>query len=274
MTNLVQASASNVAQSLQGFGIAVTRPTGQANKLNALIQACGGQTFAYPLIAIAPLLDYSVFEQTIASLERTDWAIFISSNAVQNGLPRVLKQYKKLPAQLNFAAIGPVTASELLALGNAAGLQKVLTPSERFDSESLLNLPQMQAVQGKNVLIFRGVGGREVLADTLTARGAHVRFAECYQRVNPQVDCIMLENLVAAQQCHALVITSSEAMRALLALTDNGQQPWLKQVAICVNHARIAEEVIGLDLNLKVAKAPGDAAMLACIKNALINQSS
>lgn len=269
MTNLVQ---TDVAHSLLGFGIAVTRPTGQANKLNVLIQACGGQTFAYPLIAIAPLADYSTFEQTIASLENIDWAIFISSNAVQNGLPRVLKHYKTLPQRLNFAAIGPVTTGELLALGKSAGLQNVLTPSERFDSESLLKLPQMQAMQGKNVLIFRGVGGREVLADTLTARGAHVSFAECYQRVNPQVDCSMLENLVAAQQCHALVVTSSEAMRALLTLTENGQQPWLKQVVICVNHARIAEEVIGLDLNVQVATSPGDAAMLACIKNALVNQ--
>lgn len=269
------------SQSLQGFGIAVTRPIDQATKLNALIAGCGGTTIAYPLIAIRPLTDYQAFDETLNALEDTDWAIFISSNAVQNGLPRVLARYKTLPAQLNFAAIGPVTAQELLALAKPLGLQHVLTPTERFDSESLLNLPQMQAMQGKKVMIFRGIGGREVLANTLTARGATVCFAECYQRVNPQDDCSLIAEQVAQKKCHAIVVTSSEAMRFLLALANNAANntpsntAWLKNVAICVNHARIAEEAISSSLasrlKLHVAEAPGDVAMLACIKKALLN---
>lgn len=276
-------------QSLQGFGIAVTRPVDQATKLNARIAGCGGMAIAYPLIDIRPLTDYQAFDETLKAVADTDWAIFISSNAVQNGLPRVLNRYKSLPSQLKFAAIGPVTAQELLALGKPAGLQQVLTPTERFDSESLLNLPQMQMMQGKKVMIFRGIGGREVLANTLIARGAKVCFAECYQRVNPQTDCSLIATLVAQNKCHAIVVTSSEAMRFLLALANDAafdptnvgetnpsknNAAWLKSVAICVNHARIAEEATWSNLSglkLHVAEAPGDAAMLACIKKALLN---
>jgi uroporphyrinogen-III synthase len=36
-----------------------------------------------------------------------------------------------------------------------------------------------------------------------------------------------------------------------------------------VNHARIAEEPIQFGLNVEVATAPGDEAMLACLINAL-----
>lgn len=258
--------------SLQPFGIAITRPIDQAKKLSALIELEGGTPISFPLIDIVPLEDYRAFNSTIDAIAEYDWAIFISSNAVQNGMPRLLQAYDPLPARLRFAAIGPVTAQEMQNFG----INTVLTPVGRFDSESLLALPEMRQVTGKRIMIFRGVGGREILADTLKARGAQVVFAECYRRVNPQQDATELETLWQNKQCHAIVVTSSEAMRTLLALTEGGRAHWLQNIPLCVNHARIAEEILRLadsvaagHLQIAVADAPGDAAMLACIKNAL-----
>ena len=37
-------------------------------------------------------------------------------------------------------------------------------------------------------MVFRGVGGRELISDTLTERGAVVEYAECYRRVRPDND--------------------------------------------------------------------------------------
>ncbi|MFA6178326.1 MAG: uroporphyrinogen-III synthase [Candidatus Methylopumilus sp.] len=258
------------ALALNGYGIAITRPEGQADKLTKLVSAAGGQPFAFPLIAIAPLADYSAFDKQLADLAKDDWAIFISSNAVQNAMPRLLQpgllQHGTIPANLRFAAIGPVTAAELAAFG----VSHVLTPQTRFDSEALLALSEMQDVKNKRFVIFRGVGGREVLADTLKARGAIVRFAECYRRVNPQTDTRGLATMWQNKQLHALVVTSSEAMRHLLALAANdGDAEWMKQVTICVNHARIAEEASEHGLNIAVADAPGDEAMLQCLIGAL-----
>jgi len=239
---------------LQGQTIVITRPVDQAKKLASLITQAGGEPVVFPLIAIAPLDDYRPFDAVISQLNQYDWAIFISSNAVQNGMPRMVKS--GIPANLKFAAIGPVTAQEL----QQSGVKQVLIPQGRFDSESLLALPDMQAVQGKQVMIVRGVGGREVLADTLKARGANVTFAECYQRVNPQTDCQYLTSLWAQKKLHGIVVTSSEAMRHLLDLAGN--QPWLRQSPLFVNHARIAENTQAMGLTVKVAEAPGDKAML------------
>ncbi len=252
---------------LKGAGIVVTRPLAQAGKLSTLINEQGGKTISFPLIDILPLQDYSAFDTAIKNITSYDWAVFISSNAVKNGMPRVLKQYPALPPCLKFSAIGPVTASELLAYG----ISNVLIPNNRFDSESLLSLPEMYAMQGKKVMIFRGIGGREVLADTLTSRGANVTFAECYQRVNPQTNCVMLEELWRNGQCHAIVVTSSEAMRYLLQMTNHADNEWLYNIKICVNHARIAEEAKALatHLQIHIADAPGDAAMLACLEACL-----
>ncbi len=250
---------------LKGIGIAITRPMAQATKLGALIRENEGTPISFPLIDIVPLQDYSVFDSTIQALETCDWAIFISSNAVQNGMPRVLAQFHELPQELEFAAIGPVTACELMQMD----VPRVLIPKNRFDSESLLSLPEMQAMQGKKVMIFRGIGGREVLADTLKTRGAEVTFAECYQRINPQSDCLLLEQLWQNKQCHAIVVTSSEAMRHLLEMTNNGSDEWIRNMQIFVNHARIAEDAPTIGLHVTVANAPGDEAMLACLQLAL-----
>lgn len=249
---------------LSGLGIAITRPVDQAKKLSALITEAGGTPVLYPLIEITTLSDYSQFEAVIQTIHQYDWAIFISSNAVQNGMPRLVNI--GIPAHLKFAAIGPVTASELRSFG----VNQVLTPLShiqdgdesklRFDSESLLALPEMQQVNGQKIMIFRGIGGRDVLAETLKTRGAQVTFAECYQRINPQTNCDLLVNLYNEKKLHGIVITSSEAMRHLLDLA--GDVEWLKNTTLFVNHARIAELPLQIGLKVCVADAPGDDAML------------
>ena len=243
-----------IAKPLNGFGIAITRPVDQAKKLKLLIEQAGGTPILFPLIEITPLQDYSQFEAEISEINSYDWAIFISSNAVQNGMPRLLKQ--GIPASLKFAAIGPVTASELKSFG----IIDLLIPNDRFDSESLLTLPEMTDVAGKKIMIVRGIGGRDVLAETLKARGALVIFAECYQRTNPQTNCDLLAQLYAEKKLHGIVVTSSEAMRHLLDLAGNAG--WLKQVTLFVHHARIAELPLEMGLKVKVADELGDDAML------------
>jgi uroporphyrinogen-III synthase len=244
---------------LENIGIAITRPIDQAKKLAALIEQAGGTPIFFPLIKITPLADYSQFESVISNIKDYDWAIFISSNAVQNGMPRLVKN--GLPLSLKFAAIGPVTAYELQSFG----AKLVLTPKDRFDSESLLALPEMQAVKNKKILIVRGVGGRDVLAETLKERGAQVTFAECYQRTNPQTNCDLLAQLYVDKKLHGIIVTSSEAMRHLLDLA--GAADWLQNVTLFVNHARIAEQPLELGLKVQVAHELGDEAMMKKLFN-------
>ena len=251
------------AKPLQSMGIAIARPIEQAKKLAALIEQAGGTPILFPLIEITPLKDYSQFEAIISEIETYDWAIFISSNAVQNAMPRLVKQ--GIPPNLKFAAIGPVTASEL----QSYGVKDVLIPKDRFDSESLLALPEMTNVAGKKIMIVRGLGGRDVLAETLKTRGAQVTFAECYQRTNPQTNCDLLAQLWADKKLHGIVVTSSEAMRHLLDLA--GDADWLRNVTLFVNHARIAELPLQMGLKVKVADKLGDEAMLETISNSYMN---
>lgn len=244
---------------LQGLYIAVTRPVDQAQSLCEAIHHHGGFAISFPLIAISPLEDYHAFEQQLTELETTEWAIFISSNAVNYAVPRILRKYGKIPEHLKFAAIGYQTAKALALYG----VHDVLIPHTRFDSETLLALAEMQDVAGKSMAIFRGVGGRELMAETLKARGAHVYFAECYRRVNPQKNTDLLEAQWRQNKLDAVIVTSSEAMRHLVQMANHAE--WLRHPTLCVNHERIAEQPRLLGLKVAVAPAPGDEAMLQCL---------
>lgn len=239
---------------LAGVHIAVTRPPEQATKLNAAIAEAGGSVLSFPLLDIASLPDLNAFHAEITPLSQFDWVIFISSNAVQYGMP--LLQQASFPSTLKFAAIGPTTASAL----HAYGIAEVVTPKDRFDSESLLSLPVFQQMQGQRVLIVRGVGGRELLAETFKQRGAKVVFGECYRRVNPQANATPLERAYQQGQLQAMIITSSEALRFLLDLAGNTD--WLKAIPLFVNHDRIAEQASAHGLSVTSAGQPGDEAML------------
>jgi uroporphyrinogen-III synthase len=252
---------------LAGCGIAITRPLDQAQPLAELIRQNGGTPILFPLLAITALDDYAACDAAIALLGTANWAIFISSNAVQNGMTRVLRHYPVLPENLHFAAIGPDTAAALQQFG----ISHVLIPQGRYDSESLLALPQLQQLEGQRIVIFRGVGGRELLAKILAERGAEVVLAECYRRSNPQTHAGELTRLWQNKQVHAVVVTSSEAMRNLLAIGDASN--WLEQSLLCVNHPRIAELAAQHGLRVAVAKTPGDTGLLQCLIQHCQNRS-
>lgn len=248
---------------LTGRNIIITRPLRQAHQLSSLIQEVGGNVHLFPLLEIVPLSDYQKFDAKVASLDEFDWAIFISSNAVQNSLPRLMQKLGHIPPKLQFAAIGPKTAADLAGFG----IKNTLTPKDRFDSEALLALPEMQQIKNQKVLIFRGIGGREILAETLKQRGAIVEFAESYQRINPQENLNSLEQLADQKQLDAIVVTSSEAMRYLLDMANGAK--WLSEIKLCVNHARIAEQAKTYGISACVAETSGDQAMLDCLIKAL-----
>jgi hypothetical protein len=107
---------------------------------------------------------------------------------------------------------------------------------------------------------------RDLLAKTLRDRGAEVEFAECYRRVNPNRNAGKLEALWQNGHLQAIVVTSSEALRNLLALAGR-EAAWLKAMPLFVNHPRIAKAAGEHGLHAIAATAAGDAGMLETLIN-------
>ena len=239
---------------LAGLKIAVTRPRDQAAPLARCIEQAGGIPLLFPLLDIAPVADQSALHEQISRLAQFDLAIFISPNAVQYGMAAIRAALSPhpspasgrgvgdsagegkvliLPPALKIATVGQGSAKALRELGIA----EVIAPAERFDSEGLLALPELQNVAGWRVLILRGDGGRELLGDTLRARGATVEYAACYRRSKPQQDITALLDAVP----DALTVTSSEALGYLWQMLDDAQRDQLCGIPLFVPHQRIAD---------------------------------
>ncbi len=241
-------------QPLAGLNIVVTRPREQAAQLAQRITQAGGQAILFPLLEISPVTDPQPLRALVARLSEFNLAIFISPNAVRYGM-EAMYTAGALPDTLKIATIGPGSAKAL----RDYGVQNVIAPQDKFDSEALLALPELQQVAGWRVLIFRGDGGRELLGDTLKARGATVEYAGCYQRVKPQQDA---SRLLAADP-HVITVTSSEALGYLWDMLDSEARARLAAMPLFVPHARIAEAAFKLGWREVVTTAAGDDGLLA-----------
>lgn len=213
---------------LAGLKILVTRPRDQAIQLAVSIEQVGGIPLLHPLLEIAPVQDTQVLKEQISHLGLADLAIFISPNAVQYGMAAI-RADGILPAKV--ATVGLGSAKALRELG----VKDVIVPDGRFDSEGLLAHPELQAIDGWRVMIFRGDGGRELLGDTLKARGATVEYVTCYLRSKPQHP---VDNLLNAD---VITVTSSEAFGYLWQMLDVQGQNKLRETPLFVPHPRIAE---------------------------------
>lgn len=241
---------------LAGLKIAVTRPRDQAAELVKRIERLGGMPLLFPLLEITPPADQDSLREQIARLQEADLAIFISPNAVSYGMAAI-RAGGVLPPSLRIATVGQGSARALRDLG----VDDVIVPVERSDSEALLALPEMQNVSGWRVAILRGDGGRELLGDTLKARGATVEYITCYRRSKSQFEAA---SLLAAEP-DAITATSSEALGHLWDMLEQPAKTRLAATPLFVPHARIAGLAQQQGWRHIILAEPGDDGMMAAL---------
>ncbi|VVE89137.1 uroporphyrinogen-III synthase [Pandoraea bronchicola] len=286
----------------------LTRPDGQADTLAKALNAEGVDTLAFPLLDIAAQADPSALaalDRALRSLPAYALTVFVSPNAVAHALTRLVHLQSLdgrgvaratdacgiagdlWPAALPVAVVGPGSAQALADAGIAAPRHRVIVPpggpAARFDSEALLEQLDLTALAGQRVLLVRGDGGRDLLADTLRASGAQVDIVSAYTRRAPAPDAAAwaaLEARLASPARCAWVLTSSEAVRHLATLlaarygTREGlHTPGTPQVlaqilaAACfTSHARIADAARAAGFDRITQCAPGDENLLAALK--------
>ncbi|MBI3524751.1 MAG: uroporphyrinogen-III synthase [Betaproteobacteria bacterium] len=243
---------------LRNRHIVVTRPAEQASHLAGIITQAGGSAVLFPVLAIHDVDDPQPLLNIAARLDDFDLAVFVSPNAVNKALTSVVAQ-RVWPAHLRVAVMGHTSERALARFG----ISDVIAPLTRFDSEALLELPELREMRGKRVVIFRSDGGRELLGDTLTARGAMIEYVSCYRRGKPVADAAPLLQLWQQHALDAFTVTSSEGLRNLVEMLDSHGQALLKDTPLFAPHARIVEEARLLGLPQLVTTAPGDEGLLA-----------
>ncbi len=243
---------------LAGRHIVVTRPAGQAQHLAAAIAREGGSAVLFPVLEISDIDDQAALIDIAGRLDSFDLAIFISPNAVSKAL-KAITALRPWPLTTRVAAMGK-TSERALA---QSGFSDIIAPTGRFDSEALLEMPALQRMAGKQVVIFRGDGGRELLGETLASRGATTEYVACYRRGKPALDAAPLLRLWARGELDAVTATSSEGLRNLFDMVGRRGQAWLRKTPLFAPHQRIALQAERLGLEQVLATEPGDDGLMA-----------
>jgi len=236
-------------RSLDGVGVLVTRPQTQAMPLCRLLEEHGATTIQLPAIVIEPVAAQRELAARLGPLDDADLVIFTSANAVRFGAA-LLGQRRNLI----LAAIGPATKRAL----NQAGYRVAIVPGGGFDSAHLLAEPRLQHLAGRRVVLVKGVGGRELLAEELAERGAIVRAVEVYRRLpaTPGAERLRrIEQRLAAGELQIVTATSLEIGAALLSLAGAGLRAQFERLHWLVAGARIATGLAHLGVAAPIIEA-------------------
>lgn len=256
---------------LQGLTVIVTRPEQQSQQLCSLLTSAGSKPVSLPMMSIISdddAIDKEQIKQCILDLDHYHHVIAVSTNAAQLFHQWVDQYWPQLPIKVNWLAVGEATANRLKVFG-----YPVSHPEAGMNTESLLSLPELQQLTHQKVLICRGIGGRETLAETLQSRGAKVDYLELYYRspcrYNRENLRDTLMSPVAENQPTAILISSGEGLqnltKELQQLTATEIQSLL-QTNIVVPSERVAElaESMGYQ-SISVADNATDQAMMTAL---------
>lgn len=220
---------------LSDLRILVTRPKPQGKVLVHKIHRASGIAEYFPTITITPLSTGKDFQQTLMLKSPWDWLIFVSPQAVYTSAKALRLAWPKLSGT-GIAGIGQGTAQAL----HRAGFSMVTYPPNQWDSEGLLQLPQFRNLVGKKIAIIRGMGGREILHQALSARGACVSHLIAYERSCPKGDISRPLKLLAAGRLHGIVAASGEGVKNLSILLGRAEDD-LYRVPLIINSERIKQ---------------------------------
>ena len=194
--------------------VVVTRPANQADPLLARLSALSYRGLHLPMLRIEPLADAAALaavKSRINALSDVDFVIFISSNAVHFCRRLCDELGLKFATRALPIVLGEATAKALRDwLQPEAMLQP---PIDAQTSEGVLAMPALRQLLGRRVMIVRGVGGREVLAQQFRARGAEVEYCEVYARTQPSYTRDQLIASFEGMDVQAVLFSSSEAMK-------------------------------------------------------------
>ena len=247
---------------LGGVHCLLLRPPGQERRLSELIVAEGGVVTYLPTIEIEPV---SVPAADLARLEAADWIVFISPNAVQCGLAALHRAGRPLPASAAIAAVGAGTARALQERDVRVDAQ----PAAGGGADALLAHPRLARLNGCRVLIVRGVGGRERLAEGLREHGAGVVYLEVYRRAlpTPRSPAPGLEDWRRAA-ARVTIVTSETGWRHLLELIDEPAREAVFTSALVAVSRRVADaaRALGHRGPAAIAAEPGPEGLVAGVR--------
>ena len=219
---------------MTGWRLLLTRPAEESAALATVLSDVGIYSSSLPLLDIEPLPITPDQQALLRDLGRYCAVIVVSKPAARLALQQLDRQWSEMP----WFSVGAATAQVLADQGYT-----VHYPHTGDDSEALLELPALReaiARPAARVLILRGEGGRELLAERLRERGASVDYLELYRRFLPTYDAGELMQRIQLERLNGVVVSSGQGFLHLQALAG-ADWPEVAQLPLFVPSPRVQE---------------------------------
>jgi len=195
------------SQPLFGKKIVVTRTRSQSSKLLKMLSSLGAKGIEFPTIEIKKIEDMSPLRNSLSDIEKYNWIIFTSQNAINIFFEELFAFGKDSRALRNtkIAVIGRASGDEL----KQYGLIPDIMP-KKFVAESLLEEFEKHNIANQKILIPCSTDARTTLKDGLTKMGAVVDRIHIYNAAKPSYeDETLMKNIKDADM---ITFTSSSTV--------------------------------------------------------------
>lgn len=260
--------------------IVITRPSGQARQLievltqaiekSGVAQRTFPEILSLPLLTIVPRDNTELADHIASALKDADLAIFVSPNAIESVMRLVERDWQDFSKKV--IPIGVMGGSSRLALqnhgiGSEENPTSIVIPknNEHWDSEGLWH--ELQDLKwdwsNKKIVIFKGEGGRDWLADTLKKAGATVEAISTYTRIPLDIDNPAWHAIHEMDFSKSLwLLTSSEAVRYLGEVAKDQFAQTLESASALCPHHNIADAAEAIGFGEVFTTEPGDEALI------------
>jgi len=254
-----------------GWRLLLTRPAEECGAVAAVLAEAGIHSASLPLLAIEPLSETAEQRATVLELDRYCAVIVVSKPAARLGIELLDRYWPQPPFAQAWFSVGAATGAILADYGLDASW-----PERGDDSEALLALPRLGEALARpdpKVLILRGEGGRELLAETLRARGVQVDILELYRRYLPDYPAGTLAATLRSERLNGLMVSSGQGLLSLRELAAD-TWPEMLELPLFVPSPRVAEMARQLGAKRIVdCRGASVAALLAALRETAVTAS-
>ena len=236
---------------MTAWRLLLTRPAAESAQLAATLAEQGVFSCSLPLLQIEALAESAEQRALILDLDRYCAVLVVSKPAARLGLALLDRYWPQPPLAPRWFAVGAATAHILQEYGLSASF-----PEHGDASEALLAMPELTAalaVPSPRVLIMRGEGGRELIAERLRGQGVTVDYLQLYRRSLPAYPPTLLIEQLTVQRLNGISVSSGDGFAHLLQLAG-AACPQVARLPLFVPSARVAEQ----------ARAAGAERVLDC----------
>lgn len=219
------------------MNILITRPDSRGQQLVDLLAEQNIFAIHQPLFSIEAGRELAQLPSILSRLNSGDYVFAVSKNAVDFAAQTLKDTGFSWRGDLHYFAVGQGTANYFCA----EIAQAVNYPIQSENSEALLELPQMQHLHGKQIVILRADSGREFFTEQAVLGGASVQAVECYQRVVSDLQLGEKLSLAKRAGIDTILATSREILSLLVSHTAESDRDWLFECGLVCLGKRVAD---------------------------------